>query len=111
MIVEKVQRQANYSYFRILLRDLAKVLPITCQLDGFDISDVMFPNDTGLPSNVSFRFQNLLGKFHPEYIGTYDVVNVRVMVLALSSHEWEPAIRNLMTLLRKKPATFKLDSD
>ncbi|KAJ5986652.1 hypothetical protein N7451_011017 [Penicillium sp. IBT 35674x] len=84
----------------IWLRDLASVLPKTCRLDGFDLSDAMFPNKDELPVNIMFHHQDLLLPFPDEYLGKYDVVNVRVMVVALSSHEWEPAVRNLMTLLK-----------
>ncbi|KAJ5518968.1 hypothetical protein N7453_001390 [Penicillium expansum] len=84
----------------IWLRDLAAVLPITCQLDGFDLSDVMFPRKNALPENITFHHQNLLEPFPDEYLGEYDVVNVRVMLVALSDVEWEPAVRNLMTLLK-----------
>ncbi|CAI7611681.1 unnamed protein product [Penicillium glandicola] len=84
----------------IWLRELATVLPITCQLDGFDLSDAMFPHKDALPENITFHHQNLLEPFPDEYLGEYDVVNVRVMVVALSYDEWEPAVRNLMTLLK-----------
>ncbi|KAJ5903561.1 hypothetical protein N7504_005944 [Penicillium tannophilum] len=84
----------------IWLRDLADVLPHTCQLDGFDLSDAMFPSKDALPENISFHHQDLLLPFPDDFLGTYDLVNVRVMVVALSSHEWEPAVRNLMTLLK-----------
>ncbi|KAJ5144976.1 hypothetical protein N7448_002368 [Penicillium atrosanguineum] len=75
----------------IWLRDLADALPNTCQLDGFDLSNIMFPSKDALPANIAFHHQNLLLPFPDEYIGKYDVVNVRVMVVALSSNEWEPA--------------------
>ncbi|KAI3082636.1 hypothetical protein CBS147339_2516 [Penicillium roqueforti] len=84
----------------IWLRELAAALPSTCQLDGFDLSDVMFPHKDALPENITFHHQNFLEPFPDEYLGEYDVVNVRVMVVALSSDEWEPAVRNLMTLLK-----------
>ncbi|KAJ5816423.1 hypothetical protein N7447_008656 [Penicillium robsamsonii] len=84
----------------IWLRELAAVLPATCQLDGFDISDVMFPSKDALPENITFHHQNFLEPFPEEYLGEYDVVNVRVMVAALSHDEWEPAVQNLMTLLK-----------
>ncbi|KAJ5520142.1 hypothetical protein N7463_000595 [Penicillium fimorum] len=84
----------------IWLRDLASVLPTTCQLDGFDLSGVMFPPKDTLPENITFHLQNLLEPFPEEYLGEYDVVNVRIMVVALSHDEWEPAVRNLMTLLK-----------
>ncbi|KAJ5808619.1 hypothetical protein N7474_009888 [Penicillium riverlandense] len=84
----------------IWLRDLADALPNTCQLDGFDLSDAMFPSKDALPANITFYQQNLLEPFPHEYLGKYDVVNVRVMVVVLSSNEWEPAVRNMMTLLK-----------
>lgn len=62
----------------------------------------MFPSKDTLPENITFHQQNLLEPFAPEYLGTYDVVNVRVMVVALSYNEWEPAVRNMMTLLSTK---------
>ncbi|KAL4811078.1 S-adenosyl-L-methionine-dependent methyltransferase [Aspergillus unguis] len=83
----------------IWLRELANVLPASSQLDGFDLSDSMFSRDN-LQGNIKFYHQNFLEPFPEEFLGKYDVVNVRVMVVALSSYEWEPAVRNLMTLLR-----------
>lgn len=62
----------------------------------------MFPRKDELPENIAFYHQNLLEPFPDIYLGKYDVVNVRVMVVALSSDEWEPAVRNLMTLLSTK---------
>ena len=59
----------------------------------------MIPSKDALPDNITFHHQNLLEPFPDEYLGEYDVVNVRLMVVALSSDEWEPAVRNLMTLL------------
>ncbi|KAJ5218125.1 uncharacterized protein N7498_000224 [Penicillium cinerascens] len=81
---------------KIWLRELADVLPSTCQLDGFDLSDTMFPSK----ENISFHHQNLLELFPDEYLGKYDVANVRVMIAALSSNEWEVAVRNIITLLK-----------
>ncbi|BCS17813.1 class I SAM-dependent methyltransferase [Aspergillus puulaauensis] len=83
----------------IWLQQLAKVLPPSTRLDGFDLSDSMFSRDN-LPGNIKFHYQNFLQPFPEEVLGKYDLVHVRVMVLALSSDEWEPAVRNLMTLLR-----------
>lgn len=85
---------------RTWLRELANVLPSSCQLDGFDISDALFPDASTLPENITFYLQNFLLPFPEQFIGNYDVVSVRVMVVALSSDEAEPAVRNLMTLLR-----------
>lgn len=92
---------------RIWLRELARAVPATCQLDGFDLFDTMFSRDQ-LPGNIEFYHQNILEPFPEEFRGNYDVINVRVMVVALSSDEWEPAVRNLITLLRMRISFQKL---
>ncbi|THV43789.1 hypothetical protein BGAL_0923g00010 [Botrytis galanthina] len=85
---------------RVWLRDLSGILPETCQLHGFDISDIMFPDRAAIPANITLYEHNLLHAFPGEFIGKYDVVNVRLMIVALSFDQWEPAVRNLITLLR-----------
>jgi hypothetical protein len=67
----------------------------------------MFSRDH-LPGNIHFHHQNFLEPFPEEFLGKYDIVNVRVMVLALSSDEWGPAVRNLMTLLREYNAYLEI---
>lgn len=59
----------------------------------------MFPSKDTLPENITFHHQNLLEPFPDEYLGKYDVANVRVMIVALSANEWEVAVRNIMTIL------------
>ena len=63
----------------------------------------MFPGKNARPENITFHHQNFLEPFPDEYLGAYDVVNVRLMVVALSYDEWEPAVHNLMTLLSTNP--------
>lgn len=60
----------------------------------------MFFKSITIPSNVSFYQHNLLEPFPTEFLGQYDVVNARALVVALSHDEWEPALRNLTSLLR-----------
>jgi len=70
----------------------------------------MFPSKDVLPENITFRPQNLLEPFPDDCLGAYDVVNVRVMLVALSSDEWEPAVQNLMTLLSTEfPSLVSID--
>ncbi|KAM0148651.1 hypothetical protein ACHAPG_009887 [Botrytis cinerea] len=84
----------------IWLRDLSEILSQTCQLHGFDISDTTFPSRAAIPANITLYEHNLLDAFPEEFIGKYDVVNVRLMIVALSFNQWEPAVRTLITLLR-----------
>ncbi|PGH10993.1 hypothetical protein AJ79_05144 [Helicocarpus griseus UAMH5409] len=82
------------------LRDLAKELPTTCRLDGFDISLDQVPGKDLFPSDINYYVQDLLKPFPTEFLGQYDVVHVRLLVMGLQGSEWEIAIKNLMTLLR-----------
>ncbi|OJD25671.1 hypothetical protein ACJ73_02959 [Blastomyces percursus] len=44
--------------------------------------------------------QDMLEPFPEEFLGQYDAVHVRLLVMGLKAEEWELAICNLMTLLR-----------
>ncbi|OAX79836.1 hypothetical protein ACJ72_05842 [Emergomyces africanus] len=85
----------------VWLRDLAETLPKTCIFDGFDISLDQVPDIELLPTDINYYLQDALSPFPAEFLGQYDVVHVRLLVLGLKVDEWERAIRNLMTLLRK----------
>ncbi|KAF7714786.1 Methyltransferase [Penicillium ucsense] len=82
------------------LREVAKTLPATCQLDGFDVSDALFDGRLSQVQNISFHLHNILRPFPENLVGKYDIVNVRLLAVALSSDEWVPAVRNLIALLK-----------
>jgi ubiquinone/menaquinone biosynthesis C-methylase UbiE len=84
----------------IWLLDVAKSLPSTCQLTGFDVSSLGFPPAQALPPNVSFQIQDMLLPFPASEIGSYDVVAVRFVSAATTRAEWALAIENVMTLLK-----------
>jgi SAM-dependent methyltransferase len=84
----------------IWLLDVAKNLPQTCQLTGFDVSSSAFPPSETLPPNVTFKIQEMLLPFPASEIGTYDIVAVRFVSVATTRTEWARAIRNLITLLK-----------
>jgi len=84
----------------IWLLDVAKSLPPTCQLTGFDVSSSAFPPAQTVPPNVSFQVQDMLLPFPASEIGSYDVVGVRFVSVATTRAEWALAIENIMTLLK-----------
>ncbi|KAF7712279.1 Uncharacterized protein PECH_008963 [Penicillium ucsense] len=84
----------------IWLRDLSREVPSSCQPHGFDISAAMFPDRQILPPNVTLFEQDMLQPFPEQFLGHYDVVHVRLMIVALSSDHWAMGVQNLMTLLR-----------
>lgn len=88
----------------IVLTELAKSLPATCELDGFDISDAQFPSRNNLPENVQLQVADAKETPSQELHGKYDVVFVRYLNLALSPTDWKVVASNLLLLL--KPGGF-----
>ncbi|KAF4333869.1 methyltransferase domain protein [Fusarium beomiforme] len=84
----------------IFLKELAPQLPKDAQLDGFDIDTRKFPDPASLPENVKLRFGNVLKPFPKQYLGTYDLVHVKLLYAALRKDEWLLAVKNLKTLLK-----------
>ena len=81
------------------LMELAKSCDPTCQFDGFDIVSVKFPDDSLLPKNVNLWEHNALKPFPARFRGKFDVVNLRLLVLALEKQDWEILTRNVRALL------------
>ncbi len=84
----------------IWLLDVAKTLPSTCQLTGFDVTSSAFPPPQSLPPNVTFRIQDMLQPFPATDVGTYDMVAVRFVSVATTRSDWAHTIENLVTLLK-----------
>ncbi|KAI1113846.1 S-adenosyl-L-methionine-dependent methyltransferase [Nemania sp. NC0429] len=81
--------------------------------EGIDISGDMFPatgaggdSEVGRDNtrNIEFSVRDMKLPFPDEMLGRYDLVHARLLVVAMQPHEWEPAVRNLATLL--KPGGF-----
>ncbi|KAG9506555.1 hypothetical protein J7337_000087 [Fusarium musae] len=84
----------------IYLKELAPRLPKEAQLDGFDIDTRKFHDPSSLPANVKLQYGNVLEPFTKEYLGTYDLVHVKLLYAALKKDEWLQAVKNLKTLLK-----------
>ncbi|KAH6847219.1 S-adenosyl-L-methionine-dependent methyltransferase, partial [Chaetomium sp. MPI-CAGE-AT-0009] len=84
----------------IWLLDVAKSLPATCQLTGFDATASSFPPEHQVPPNVTFQTQDMHQAFPASELGTYDIVAARFVSSGTSRREWADAVRNLATLLK-----------
>lgn len=71
----------------IVLRDLAKTLPNTRRLDGFDISDSQFPAAKELPSNVELHVGDAKAGLPSSFHGQFDVINIRYLVVAMEAED------------------------
>lgn len=81
---------------------LLHILPTYPQasFEGYDISSDLYPPPSALPANVSLGELDLKVPFPEHMRGKYDLVHVRMLILAMLPEEWEPVVRNLTTLLK-----------
>ncbi|KAF2876998.1 S-adenosyl-L-methionine-dependent methyltransferase [Massariosphaeria phaeospora] len=84
----------------IWLTDMAKASPPTHHFDGYDISDAQFLPADSLPSNVSLSLGDFKKPFPAALHGTYDVVNIRLIIISMGRGVWESTLRNVLTLLK-----------
>ncbi|KAJ8119408.1 hypothetical protein ONZ43_g3632 [Nemania bipapillata] len=69
-------------------------------LEGYDISSDLYPPAPMLPQNISLGEMDLKQPFPEHMRGNYDLVHVRMLILAMLPEDWEPVVRNLTTLLK-----------
>lgn len=67
---------------------------------GFDISSNQFPKNPA-PEN-KFVLWDMTKSFPKEYHGTFDVVHIRLVVLALKVEQIKDVVENLVELLSKE---------
>lgn len=84
----------------IWLLDVARTLPLTCQLTGFDATSSSFPPSHTLPPNVTFKIQDMYRPFPESELSTYDMVAARFTSSGIQRADWVRAVTNLMTLLK-----------
>ncbi|KAK6360203.1 hypothetical protein TWF730_006353 [Orbilia blumenaviensis] len=84
----------------IWLTQLAESLPSTVKLDGFDITDRLFPDASTLPENVSFSILNVLEPVPEHLYEKYDLVHIRGLCLVLKTGEWDGVVKNIAKLIK-----------
>ncbi|CAF9913560.1 hypothetical protein IMSHALPRED_001381 [Imshaugia aleurites] len=79
------------------LLDLARQLPPTAQLQGFDIDISQCPPKSWLPPNVTMRALDALEDLAADLVGKFDIVHVRLFMFVVE----EPTLllRNVVRML------------
>ncbi|KAK4651758.1 hypothetical protein QC762_0095990 [Podospora pseudocomata] len=85
---------------RIWLVDLARYLPASARIDGFDIDLTQCPPKEWLPPNVSVHNLDCLAPLPDRLVGRYDIVHIQLFHLAVHSNDPAPIIKNLVKLLK-----------
>ena len=88
------------------LLDLAKTLPPSTQLDGFDISDSGYPPREWLPSHVSMQILNAFEDPPQTLWGKYDIVHLRLFLIVVNENNVAPLLDHCMKLLSESHAVF-----
>ncbi|KAI9666173.1 MAG: hypothetical protein M1821_004108 [Bathelium mastoideum] len=81
------------------LRTLAPTYP-SATLDGYDISESMFPASSTLPANITLSIADAKQPFPAHLHGTYDLVHVRYLIAGMEPSEWAPVLAHLLALLK-----------
>ena len=84
---------------RIWLLELAKSLPPTAQLHGFDIDVTPYPPEEWLPSNVKLQQLDAFKDVPEHLVEQYDVLHVRLMMFVIKDNDIASVLRNLMRML------------
>ncbi|KAM0797593.1 hypothetical protein BDR22DRAFT_824216 [Usnea florida] len=86
--------------YSIWLLDLARTLPPTAQLDGFDIDISDCPPEQWLPRNIKMRYLNALGEIPAHLVGIYDIVHLRLFQVVVKNNDAGPLLRNMLKMLK-----------
>ncbi|KAH8901368.1 S-adenosyl-L-methionine-dependent methyltransferase [Thozetella sp. PMI_491] len=84
----------------IWLVDLARCLPKSARIDGFDINLTQCSPKEWLPANVEVHQLDCLKPFPENLLGQYDVVRIQRFHVAVHNNDPRPIIRNFISLLK-----------
>lgn len=84
----------------IWLLDLARCLPKSVRLDGFDIDISQSPPAHWLPPNVNVRTWDMFQDVPIDFVEKFDIVHVRLIGLVIKNNNPLPAIYSLHKLLK-----------
>lgn len=78
----------------------SKIAKSEIELYACDLTAAQFPSQDVLDdAKIITFFQDVTAPFPTEMHGTFDLVNMRLMSVALSKNNWVKAVRNLRDLL------------
>ncbi|PVH97827.1 S-adenosyl-L-methionine-dependent methyltransferase [Periconia macrospinosa] len=95
----------------IWLSELSKASPPTYTFSGYDISPDQFLPSSTLPSNVTLTHGDFKKPFPTHLHGTYDVVNIRLVIISMGPGIWESTLRHVLALLKPGGAIVWTEGD
>lgn len=89
----------TFALHGIWLLDIARTLPSSAQLDGFDIDISDCPHEQWLPPNVTMRQLDALGEIPEHLVDVYDIVHLRLFQVVVKDNNPGPLLRNMLRML------------
>jgi len=80
---------------------MARTLPLSVQLDGFDIDLTQCPPKAWLPSNVAMHHLDVFADIPQQMIGKYDIIHLRLFLLIVRDNDPSPLLNNVLKMLSK----------
>ncbi|KAJ4362147.1 hypothetical protein N0V95_001495 [Ascochyta clinopodiicola] len=81
--------------------ELSQTSPATYSIHGFDISSEQFLPASSLPTNVTLSHGDFKAPIPAELHGTFDLVNIRLIIISLGPESaWKAVLDNVLTLLK-----------
>ena len=81
------------------LLELAREVPTSWKLEGFDISALQYPATEYLPSNVSLGTLDAFGTIPENLVGRFDVVHIRAFTVVVKGGNPGTLLDNVTALL------------
>ena len=103
LVITQIHRSNPSHPHRIWLLDLARTLPPTAQLDGFDIDISDCPHKQWLPRNVTMQQLDALTGIPEHLVGMYDIVQLRLFQVVVKDNDPGPLLRNVLRMLSECP--------
>lgn len=103
LVIKQIHRSNPSDPHRIWLLDLARTLPPTAQLDGFDIDIADCPHKQWLPRNVTMQQLDALSEIPEHLVGMYDIVQLRLFQVVVRDNDPGPLLRNVLRMLSECP--------
>lgn len=78
---------------------MARTLPPSAQLDGFDNNLSQCPPKEWLPDNVNMYDFDVFSDLSRDLIGKYDIVHVRLLLLIVQNNDPMPLLKKFIQML------------
>ncbi len=85
--------------FRCWLIDLAREVPSSWDLQGFDVSTSHFPVAANLPINVSLGILDAFDEVPAKFVAKFNLIHVRAFAVVVKGGNVSPLLQNLARML------------